>query len=210
MRRSIESKGGPEVGALPRPYFVWEPMEHSCSSENLKDFFNVLPCVDTFSPNEDEFAKLLNMQHQRTGTLSLEEIGDLCQMILTRCPIVQFEAIVVRLGARGALVAQRENRRNQWLPAYHGLDPSNITPSKVVDVTGGGNAFMGGFCAGLVAANPIKGCTRRESAAMFGVVAASFAIEQIGMPKVEASADGVEGPGHARLNEYLEKVETLT
>lgn len=208
-RRSIREKGKPEIGALPRPYFVWEPMEHSCSPDNLKEFLNALLYVDTFSPNEDELASLVDSVLE-SGQYPLNQMGVACQMLLDRCPVIQLKAIVLRLGARGVLVAQRENKKNRWLPAYHRSDPNNTTPSRVVDVTGGGNAFMGGFCAGLIDDNLIEGCTRHESAAIFGSVAASFAIEQMGMPSIDASADGVEGPGHARLHEYLKMVEALT
>lgn len=200
-----------EAGALPRPYFVWEPMEHSCSPENLDSFLRALACVNTFSPNESEFAELCNMPLEPPGaTLTLEMIEVLCQEFLGRCQSGHLEAIVVRLGAKGALVAQKENQKNQWLPAYHGSGPDDTIPSKVTDVTGGGNAFMGGFCAGLIQTHQVAGCTRHEGAAIFGSVAASFAIEQIGMPKIDVTADNIGGLAYARLDEYLRKVEALT
>lgn len=109
-RRSIREKGEPEIGALPRPYFVWEPMEHSCSPDNLEEFLNALLYVDTFSPNEDEFVSLVDLVLE-SGQYPLDQMGVTCQMLLDRCPVIQLKAIVLRLGARGVLVAQREKRR---------------------------------------------------------------------------------------------------
>lgn len=49
--------------------------------------------------------------------------------------------------------------------------------------TGAGNAFLGGFCAGLFDNSKILGLTDFEAATSYGSVAASFAVEQVGMPK---------------------------
>lgn len=65
----------------------------------------------------------------------------------------------------------------KWIPAYHQDSP------KVVDPTGGGNAFLGGLAVALARGNKL------EDAAAWGSVAASFAIEQIGMPKLAAGGD---------------------
>jgi sugar/nucleoside kinase (ribokinase family) len=61
----------------------------------------------------------------------------------------------------------------RWVPAYH------QDPSKVVDPTGGGNAFLGGLAVALARGHSL------EEAAIWGSVAASFAIEQVGMPLLE-------------------------
>lgn len=63
----------------------------------------------------------------------------------------------------------------RWMPAYHD------GPSEVIDPTGGGNAFLGGLATSLA-----RGYSLDEAAA-WGSVAASFAIEQVGMPKLMAS-----------------------
>jgi hypothetical protein len=61
------------------------------------------------------------------------------------------------------------------LPA---LSELALTPKShsVVDPTGGGNAFLGGFSIGLARGQPIL------EAVAWGSVAASFAIEQVGTP----------------------------
>jgi len=71
-----------------------------------------------------------------------------------------------------------------WLPAYH------QTGEKVIDPTGGGNTFLGGFSITLARATNID-FTAIKNAVVYGSVAASFAIEQIGMPKL-GRAEGEE------------------
>ncbi|KAH7327862.1 Ribokinase-like protein [Stachybotrys elegans] len=58
----------------------------------------------------------------------------------------------------------------KWIPAYH------CDPAKVVDPTGGGNTFLGGLSVALARGQGI------EEAAIWGAIAASFAIEQVGLP----------------------------
>ncbi|KAB5577771.1 Ribokinase-like protein, partial [Coniochaeta sp. 2T2.1] len=57
----------------------------------------------------------------------------------------------------------------KWVPAYH------ADQKKVVDATGGGNTFLGGMAVALA-----RGCAVEE-AAVWGTVAAGFAIEQVGV-----------------------------
>lgn len=61
----------------------------------------------------------------------------------------------------------------RWIPAYH------RDSSKVVDPTGGGNTFLGGLGVALARGHGI------EDAAIWGSIAASFAIEQVGMPSLK-------------------------
>ncbi|KAM4064772.1 pfkB family carbohydrate kinase domain-containing protein [Hirsutella rhossiliensis] len=67
-----------------------------------------------------------------------------------------------------------------WIPAYH------QDPGKVVDPTGGGNAFLGGLAVALARGHSL------EDAVAMGSVAASFAIEQVGMPLMAINEDGAE------------------
>ena len=108
------------------------------------------------------------------------------------------------MGAAGCLVATT-NRVVQF-PAYY-TSPTAATPGelatwqdklpKTFDVTGGGNAFIGGFCIGLVSQMNDQignhGFMEFEIAAIYGNVSASFAIEQVGMPKLtRGREDGKE------------------
>jgi len=69
------------------------------------------------------------------------------------------------------------NDHTAWLPAYH------QDGGRVIDPTGGGNTFLGSFSITLARAAIID-YLAVENAAVYGAVAASFAIEQVGMPNL--------------------------
>ncbi|KAL1896450.1 hypothetical protein Cpir12675_002787 [Ceratocystis pirilliformis] len=69
---------------------------------------------------------------------------------------------------------------SRWIPAVHS------DPSQVVDPTGGGNCFLGGLAVALARGHNV------EEAAIWGSVAASFAIEQVGVPTVVGDGSGNE------------------
>lgn len=68
----------------------------------------------------------------------------------------------------------------KWLPAYH------TDKDKVVDPTGGGNTFLGGLGVALARGKSL------EDAAIWGSIAASFAIEQVGGPVLAEDDEGRE------------------
>lgn len=79
-----------------------------------------------------------------------------------------------------------------WVPPYHDADGG-----KVVDPTGGGNAFLGGLAVALARARAL------EEACVWGSVAASFAIEQVGVPELGADEEGRETWNCVRVDERL-------
>jgi hypothetical protein len=82
-----------------------------------------------------------------------------------------------------------------WVPAYH--SDSN----KVVDPTGGGNAFLGGLAVALARGKGL------EEAARWGSISASFAIEQVGMPVLGHDGEGREVWNGVRIDERLAEFE---
>jgi ribokinase len=74
-------------------------------------------------------------------------------------------AVAIKLGAAGSLVQDRSMAKPVLVPA---------APAAVVDTTGAGDAYCGGFAAQLVATHDVV------EAARAGAVAASFAIEGYG------------------------------
>jgi sugar/nucleoside kinase (ribokinase family) len=73
------------------------------------------------------------------------------------------------------------------LPAYHATGDSTRAEKsggKVVDPTGGGNGFLGGFAVGLT-----RNGGDLVEAAIWGSIAASYCIEQVGMPELSYDAD---------------------
>jgi sugar/nucleoside kinase (ribokinase family) len=69
---------------------------------------------------------------------------------------------------------------------------------KVVDTTGAGNAFLGGAAVGYLQHHDFS------LAAAYGSVAASFAVETVGLPEVS------ECDAEARLITYVDWVNNLS
>ena len=103
----------------------------------------VLKLVDVLIPNETEFVALANrlgltgkrpLTEPALNALSSEKLHALCRAF-------GVPTIIVTLGKRGCFVSEASGRHT-LIPAHLGL--------KVVDTTGAGDAFVGGFAAGLV------------------------------------------------------------
>lgn len=153
-------------------------------------------------------------------------------------------SVVIRCGSKGCAVfayekfptSKIQNPKDKgilsipyyegWFPAYHN---SKFPDFKVEDPTGGGNTFLGGFIAGYMMGTKSRDvddslggsstCTimgNLARAAVYGNVAASFAIEQVGVPRITSnginnSSDGSNNGKElwnnesveARVNEYL-------
>ena len=197
------------------------------------------------SPNHLEALALLGLTPASTATGQRKQIEDATRELASwlvmlprngagrRQPSQQQRAAVIRAGPEGvcfALASAPDSVR--WLPAVFG----EADQARVKDVTGGGNAFLGGLCAGLsltggdayrgsaVPRQPLAGAYRTDHSApspcspakaiLYGSVAASFAIEQAGLPSL-ASADDSAGKelwnssesGLARLARYERAVE---
>ncbi len=109
-------------------------------------------------------------------SLNLSEGRQLCgvdepERIVDRLLSIGIRAVALRMGARGALVADASAI---WqVPSV---------PTQVVDVTGAGNAFSAAFLVGY--------CESDEdvrTAGIYGSVAASFAVEQYGPPPFDST-----------------------
>lgn len=131
---------------------MWELQGDAAQAHNLPSIASLFRQIDLFSLNIAEAHRLL-------GTSVSESI--VTQLIRAGAPVV-----VLRMGADGALVS---NGREQ----LHVKPP----PSRVVDVTGGGNAFCGGFLAGW--------CERLgdlEHASRCAAASAALTLAQHGLP----------------------------
>lgn len=89
------------------------------------------------SPNADEAFSLLSIPQPVTAQL----------VELAAQAFIGFGAssVIVRSGALGAFVKSASMESGVWIPAFFASDASD----RVVDVTGAGNAFLGGLIAGL-------------------------------------------------------------
>ena len=98
--------------------------------------------------------------------------------------------VALRMGADGSLVRTAEGEG--WrIPAV---------PTEIVDVTGAGDAYCGGFMVGLG-----EGLSTVE-AALRASVSASFALEQFGVPNFD---EETVAEAERRLTWARERVESL-
>lgn len=153
--------------------FLWEPVPDVCSPEDWKDCLEAMKVVDVISPNINEAAGFLGRTIDEE--LPLKEFRSQVEMLAQE---YQNSTVVFRCGKHGCFVTTKKVKK--WLLAYH------QTSDKVVDPTGGGNAFCGGFCAGWILSGGDV-----VTAAVYGNIAASFVIEQFGLPSLEYD-QGVE------------------
>ncbi|KAF2622996.1 pfkB family kinase [Macroventuria anomochaeta] len=180
---------------LPRPFIVWEPLPSSCTPTAIPDFHAACKLVDVISPNHLEFAALFfwDRGHQSDGAGTLERLKNLGKVFVdSGIGPDGTGTMVIRAGADGAL-ALRRNEPAVHVPAYyeHGDE-------KVVDPTGAGNAFLGGYIAGWLREGDVR------EALCYGAVAASLALEQIGLPR---RGDVNAGLGEERLEEFRARME---
>lgn len=99
-----------------------------------------------------------------------------------------------------------------WIPAVSGEaaetaegDTQNGSGKKleVVDPTGGGNSFLGGFTVAIARGKSL------DEAAAWGNVAASFAIEQVGVPVLGQDDEGRETWNGVRVDDRYAAYEAL-
>lgn len=141
-----------------------------------RDFVReILPRVDAFLPSDMEVRSLFGAEMDLW-----EAAAVLCDW---GAPLV-----VVKNGANGVLL-RRQHGRQSHVPAYHAPgDP------RVVDVTGAGDSFCGGFMAGLALhGDPLL-------AARMGVVSASLVVEGYG---AAYALDRGPAVARARLKELM-------
>lgn len=140
-----------------------EPFRVSQRSLSNAELRALLTAGQIFSPNHVEAESLV-------GPGSPEEL-------VRRMANVGAEVIALRQGPTGALVHHAETGETLSIPAIE---------TTAVDVIGAGNAFCGGFLVGWVQTGNLR------TAGLYGAVAASFLVEQVGLPNPSAiSSDEV-------------------
>ncbi len=137
----------------PQMLLVFEPPpEHAGAS--MGDYASALPLLSLFSPDIDQARAL-------TGCGAPADMAN--ALIDAGAPLV-----AIRMGARGSLV--RSSSGETWRIRA-------VPPRALIDVTGAGNAYCGGFTVSLA-----RGLEPHE-AALRAAVSASFALEQFGAPR---------------------------
>jgi sugar/nucleoside kinase (ribokinase family) len=148
------------------PVFIYEPLPDDCVSENFDKLLQLLPQIDVFTPNLNEACLLVGEPELPETDTCLGRIASKFSRYLTK----RKSGLVLRCGALGCYVAAEGTSR--LYPAYH------QDQSKVIDVTGGGNLFCGGFAVAYVLTE------NWQTAAICGNIVSGCIIERLGMPEM--------------------------
>lgn len=133
-----------------------EPFRAAARSLNSQELHALASAGQIFSPNQSEAESLVGP-------------GDPLELI-RRLAETGAEIVALRCGKNGALVHRADTGEIWQIPAVQTF---------AQDPTGAGNAFCGGFLAGWVESGDL--C----QAGLYGAVAASFLVEQVGLPAVD-------------------------
>src|SRR5918993_4584550 len=126
--------------------FIWDPGQQ-CARMSGEELASGLAGAAIVICNDYEFELI----RQKTG---LDEAG-----VLSRAA-----ALVITKGENGCTILQGSTS----------IDVPAVTPHKIVDPTGVGDAFRGGFLKGMADKAPYEVCAR------LGSVAATYALEHLG------------------------------
>lgn len=138
-------------------YVTCDPSPSYMQPAFLEDVKNLVRGLDAFLPSEAEARSLFTPPG---GVPS----GDLWQAA-EAFGAMGAKIVVIKSGTRGQLVYDAEAKRKWHVPAY---------PARAKDVTGAGDAYCGGFLAGLAQTHdPVEAGVR-------GAVSASIVIEGTG------------------------------
>jgi sugar/nucleoside kinase (ribokinase family) len=137
---------------------LWEPWQILYQPENLADFSRVAPLFDIISPNTTEVREMI-----------AESDPEQQAKILFGCGV---RCLALRLGAAGSLVGTAAQLHH--IPA---------APAQVVDETGAGNSYCGGFVVGYVESGGTA-----LTAGHYGAVSATFALAQLGLARLGPDA----------------------
>lgn len=117
----------------------------------VEEWCELINEFEVISPNLLELQYILNIDPHQTEGLSekqsTEEAANTLHSHLSRLCSISGKAIptiIVRVGKYGCYSISKEWRG--WTPAYW----TEKDQGRVVDPTGGGNGFLGGFGAGMI------------------------------------------------------------
>jgi sugar/nucleoside kinase (ribokinase family) len=128
-----------------------DPGERYMKPSLMEQVFSFLGCVDAFLPSEQEVQSMLGTGDPWQAALRFAEAGP--------------RVVVIKAGRKGSFIYDARAGGRWHVPAY---------PTAVVDVTGAGDAYCGGFMVGYrETADPLlAGC--------YGTVSASFVLQGFG------------------------------
>lgn len=148
----------------------------------------LLKHVDILIPNESEFIALVQqlpeIRRRRFNERNLKAMSWIALHAL--CRKFGVPTLIVTLGSRGCFISERD--KHLFIPAHRGV--------RVVDTTGAGDAFCGGFAAGLV-----RYPGKIDEAARLGTAVAALSITKPGTSSAM--------PTQTELRRFLRKKKTV-
>lgn len=205
---------------LPQPIFVWEPVPDLCTPEEQDKFLAACRVVDIVSPNELELGMMFGRPEWNHSDYQDQKIVQ--RILQSGIGPENDGAIVIRAGKNGSYTYSK-GRKGLWLPAYH--QSASDQETKVVDPTGAGNSFLGALAQGMVSQNREPGRImndmlarsdpwtkisinwgndgRLPQALICATVAASFVVEQVGVPTISKTYNGSEKWNGTEFSERL-------
>lgn len=141
----------------PESVLLWEPEQAYMIAANRAEFIRTLPHTDIVSPNLLEASLLYELTDESPDALS--------HRLLDRMLADGAKIVALRMGERGSLVASATER----------IAVPPVPVPEIVDQTGAGNTYCGGFLVGWLRSGDLR------TAAHYGAVAASFALETVGV-----------------------------
>ena len=154
----------------PEVVILWEPWSLLFTLENLTEFCRVAPLFDIISPQTTEVRWMIDETEPQKQAEILFDCG-------VRC-------LALRMGASGSLVGM--NTEQHYIP---------VASVQVVDETGAGNAYCGGFVVGYVESggDPLV-------AGRYGTISSTFALSQVGVAHFGADSRAIS---ERRLREFV-------
>lgn len=143
---------------FPKATLLWEPTRAFMLGGDYARFLSGLRHADIVSPNLHEAQAMTGMD---------DEVA-----IVRRLLADGAAAVALRMGELGSLVARRDDAFAWHIPA--------LPVPEVIDQTGAGNSYCGGFVVGWRRENDIA------AAGCYGAAAASFTLEHIGCARLPA------------------------
>nr|XP_019014375.1 uncharacterized protein I206_00457 [Kwoniella pini CBS 10737]OCF53156.1 hypothetical protein I206_00457 [Kwoniella pini CBS 10737] len=191
------------------PKLIWEPMPSSCISSEIENILEIISNFLIFSPNLIELQSILgitssssnNSKNNPTKKDVENSIKILINLFSKKYENTNIPCIIIRSGELGSYTFSKNWKG--WIPPYYDFNKQY----KVIDTTGGGNSFLGGLAAGLLISNDDM-----RIASIYAATAASFTIEQRGLPSLSKSPDGErwnDDDVWRRLRELASRVEKV-
>ncbi|TIC23638.1 Ribokinase-like protein [Wallemia mellicola] len=149
--------------------YIYEPLPEAMIPTNSQKLRETIEEADEnlfLSPNHTEAAEMFGLDEPNT----LEKCEELTKKIHNE---IHAKNVILRCGKLGSYISIPGMAF--WVEALH-----IHNQEKVFDVTGAGNAFLGGFTGGL---NKYNGDIRK--AAICGTISAGYTIEKDGLPTVK-------------------------